>query len=168
MLFRLSLILFVILGPVYGAETCSRVAIINFQEILVDTNSTQMGEGLRYHLEKDSTAIKYLDAYQEGNKINLQNAILGTAGSGLILAGLMGGTSSETKQTLFISGVSMIIVNFLVANTLEMTNEVNLLKAVEEYNKRNLPRIYFKSYENDSRAPGSVGHSFYLEKIWRF
>jgi hypothetical protein len=168
MLFKLVFIFLLSVSSAFSAETCSRVAIINYQEVLVDTNSTQKGEGLRYHLEKDSTAIKYLDEYQKGNNLNLQNAILGTAGTGLILGGLMSNVSSDTKQTLFITGASMLIINFFVANTMEMANEVNLLKAVEEYNKRNLPRIYFKSDEEDSRSPGSVSHSFFLEKIWRF
>jgi hypothetical protein len=168
MFLRMLMLYLILAAPTYAAETCSRVAIINFQEILIDTNSTQKGEGLRYHLEKDTTAIKYLDLYQEGNKIDLKNAILGTTGSSLILAGLMGSGSTESKKTLYIGGISLILINFLVASTLELTNEVNLLKAVEEYNKRNLPRIYFKSEQNDSRRPGSVNNSFFLEKVWRF
>ena len=168
MFFRIVLVYLILSSQSFAAETCSRVAIINFQEVLIDTNSTQKGEGLRYHLEKDTTAIKYLDLYQEGNKINLKNAILGTAGSTLILVGLMGGASSDTKKTLYIGGISLILINFLVASTFELTNEVNLLKAVEEYNKRNLPRIYFKSEQDDSRHPGSVNNSFFLEKVWRF
>jgi hypothetical protein len=168
MILRFLLALIFLLQTSYAAETCSRVAVINFQEVLVDTNSTQKGEGLRYHLEKDSIAIKYLDEYQNGTRINLQNAILGSTGTGLILGALMSNASRETKQSLFIGGASLIIINFLVANTLEMANEVNLLKAVEEYNKRNLPRIYFKSEENDFNGGGRASNTFFLEKIWRF
>lgn len=161
---------FLLVIPIFssmGAETCSRVAIINYQEVLVDTNTTQKGEGLRYHLEKDRKAVHYLNEYQKGTKINWQNAALGTAGTSMILAGFLTDVSDETKKTLFIGGASLILINFMVARTLELTNEVNLLKAVEEYNKRNIPRIYLKSSENDSRNPGSID-SVVVEKMWSF
>jgi len=59
---------------------------------------------------------------------------------------------SSTDQNIYlITGASIILVNFLVARTMEFTNEVNLNRAVEEYNKRNLPKIYFSPEENRSQ-----------------
>lgn len=162
------LVFFSLLRPLIAAETCSRVAIVNFQEVLVDTNSTQKGEGLRFHIEKDATAVSYLDKYQEGSKIKWHNAILGTTGTTLILSALISNASDNNKQSLLIGGASMILVNFLVARTLEITNESNLLKAVEEYNKRNLPRIYFGPGSDGSRDPSNRSPYVKLEKGWNF
>jgi hypothetical protein len=151
-----------------AAETCSRVAIINYQEVLVDTNSTQKGEGLRFHLEKDATALSYLDKYQEGTQIKWHNAILGTTGTTLILTALVSNASDNNRQSLIIGGASLILINFLVARTLEITNEANLLKAVEEYNKRNLPRIYFGPGNNAARNPSGRSPHVMVEKGWSF
>ena len=151
-----------------AAETCSRVAVINYQEVLVDTNSTQKGEGLRFHLEKDATALSYLDKYQEGSQIKWHNAILGTTGTTLILTALVSNASDKNRQSLIIGGASLILINFLVARTLEITNETNLLKAVEEYNKRNLPRIYFGPGNNTARDASGRSPHVIMEKGWSF
>ncbi len=165
----LTIFIFLLMNPVLkAAETCSRVAIINYQEVLVDTNSTQKGEGLRFHLEKDATALSYLDKYQEGSKIKWHNAILGTTGTTLILTALISNASDNNKQSLIIGGASLILINFLVARTLEITNESNLLKAVEEYNKRNLPRIYFGPGNSAARNPSGRSPHIGIEKGWSF
>lgn len=150
-----------------AVETCSRIAIINFQEILVDSNASEKGEGLRYHLEKDPVAKDYLDNYQNNSAIRWPNALLGTAGSGLLLFGFFT-SNSEDRQTYLISGAATILVNFLVARTLEVANEVNLNRAVEEYNKRNLPKIYFNP---DSNLQGNVafpGFKVGMAMDWSF
>ena len=149
-----------------AVETCSRVAIINFQEILVDTNSTEKGEGLRYYLDKDPQAKMYLEKYQEGTQIKWQNALLGTAGSTMLIGGLLT-SDSDKKQTFLISGATLIALNFLVARTLEMVNEDNLNKAIEEYNKRNLPKIYF-SPEGNKQSSSSNRFRLMLAKNWSF
>lgn len=145
--------------PLLGADTCSRVAIINYQEVLVDTSSTQKGEGLRFHLEKDELAQKFLSEYQKGTEMRWQNALLGTLGTGLILTGLFTNSESNNRKAFFISGGAFIAINFFVARTLEAANEKNLVRAIEEYNKRNLPRIYF--------SPDQDGEVF-VEKRWSF
>lgn len=126
----------------FAVETCSRIAIINYQEVLVDSNTSQKGEGLRYQLEKDPVAKQYLDTYQKNSGIRWPSAVLGTAGTGLLLFGFFN-SDSENRRLYIISGTATILVNFLVARTLEVTNESNLNKAIEEYNKRNLPKIFF-------------------------
>lgn len=126
----------------HAVETCSRVAIINYQEVLVDSNTSEKGEGLRYHLEKDPVALQYLNTYQKNSAKKVTSAILGTAGTGLLLYGFFN-SDSEDRRLYIIAGTTTILVNFLVARTLEVTNEANLNKAIEEYNKRNLPKIYF-------------------------
>jgi len=140
--------------PAFAVETCSRIAIINYQEVLVDSNTSQKGEGLRYHLEKDPVAKQYLDTYQKNSGIRWPSAVLGTAGTGLLLFGFFN-SNSENRRLYIISGTATILVNFLVARTLEVTNESNLNKAVEEYNKRNLPKIFF----NPEGTQGQVDFS---------
>lgn len=151
----------------HAVETCSRIAIINYQEVLVDTNSTEKGEGLRFHLEKDRTAKNYLEAYQEGTKIKWQNAVLGTVGTTMMLGGILTNNNSERKQTLLLGGATFMVLNFLVAKTLESTNEQNLIKAIEEYNKRNLPKIYFNPEQSSDGSIGP-GVSFSINKQWSF
>lgn len=154
---------------VSAEETCSRVAVINYQEVLVDTNSTQKGEGLRYHLDKDPVAKSYLDLYQETAKIKWQNAALGTLGTGLIVSSFLINSDEQNKKNLIIGGASILIINFLVAKTLEYANEENLNQAIKEYNKRNLPRIYFlqSSNLNTSSSKRKI-NSILLSKGWSF
>jgi hypothetical protein len=125
-----------------ATETCSRIATINFQEVLVDTNSTDKGEGLRFHLEKDPLAKEYLNLYQKNSSVTWPSAVIGTSGTGILLLGFFSRSSSD-RPVYLIAGSAVILVNFLIAKTLENSNEKNLTRAVEEYNKRNLPKIYF-------------------------
>ncbi|MDD4973035.1 MAG: hypothetical protein PHY93_01725 [Bacteriovorax sp.] len=169
-LFGLVLIFALSLQNVSAVETCSRIAIINYQEILVDSNASEKGEGLRYHLEKDPKALQYLNNYQENSAIRWPNALLGTAGTGLLLFGFFT-SDSQDRQLYLISGAATILVNFLVARTLEVTNEANLNKAVEEYNKRNLPKIYFNPENNPQGPQGNMsfpGFKIGLAKNWSF
>lgn len=150
----------------YAAESCSRVAIINYQEVLVDTNSTQRGEGLRYHLEKDTVAKSYLDKYQEGSQIKWQNSVLGSVGTGLILSSFFTNSNGSSKKSLLIGGATLIAINFLVAKTLDSANETNLVNAIDEYNKRNLPKIYFSPNGREGRNPS--GYEVGLGKSWSY
>ena len=134
----------------WSVETCSRIAIINYQEVLVDSNTSEKGEGLRYHLEKDPVAKAYLDSYQKNSSIYWPSAILGTAGTGLMLYGFFN-SDSEDRRLYLIAGGATILVNFLVTRTLEITNESNLNKAIDEYNKRNLPKIFFNPEESQGQ-----------------
>lgn len=150
----------------HAVDTCSRIAIINYQEVLVDTNSTEKGEGLRYHLEKDPVAKNYLDKYQQGTQIRWQNAVLGTVGTGLLIGGALV-QNGGSKSPMIIGGITTMIVNFLLAKTSEKSNEENLNKAIEEYNKRNLPKIYFNPGQSSSKD-GDSKVSFLLNKSWTF
>ena len=138
------------LQNVSAVETCSRVAIINFQEVLVDSNTSEKGEGLRYHLEKDPVAKEYLDIYQKNSAIRWPSAILGTAGTGLMLFGFFN-SDTEDRRLYLIAGGATILVNFLVTRTLEITNEANLNRSIDEYNKRNLPKIFFNPEETQGQ-----------------
>lgn len=140
----------IIFNTAHAVEACSRIATINFQEVLVDSNSSDKGEGLRYHLEKDAEAKKYLDLYQKNSSVTWPNAVLGTLGSSMALIGFFGG-SNTSKELFLIGGASLLFVNFIIAKGLETRNEANLIRAIEEYNKRNLPKIYFAPEENRSQ-----------------
>lgn len=164
--FIFGLIFFVSLR-LNAVETCSRIAIINFQEVLVDSNTAEKGEGLRYHLEKDPVAKDFFNTYQKHSAIRWPNAVLGTAGTSLLLFGFFS-SDSQDRQTYLISGAATLFANFLIARTLEVNNEVNLNRAIEEYNKRNLPKIYFNpvsAQEGNNQFPSiKIG----LAKDWNF
>jgi len=169
---RNFLLLFIIFGissyqNANAVQTCSRVAVINFQEILVDSNASEKGEGLRYHLEKDPKALEYLNTYQKNSAIRWPNAIIGSAGTGLLLLGFFS-SNSQDRQIYTISGSATILVNFLIARTLEMGNEVNLNRAIEEYNKRNLPKIYFNPEDNRESRLDFSGFKIGFSKAWSF
>ena len=42
-------ILLILSYSAHSTDTCSRIATINYQDILIDTSSTKKGEGLRYY-----------------------------------------------------------------------------------------------------------------------
>jgi hypothetical protein len=129
----------------YSAETCSRIAIINYQEVLVDAGSNKKGEGLRYYLEKDANSQKLLDEYQEKNKPTVLGAATSTLGSFMILSGLMQTNESsgiQNKNTLIFGGGILVALSYLTSKTMQYNNEVLLKRSVDQYNKRNLPRIY--------------------------
>ncbi|MFZ8999728.1 MAG: hypothetical protein ACO20H_00365 [Bacteriovoracaceae bacterium] len=147
----------------FGQEVCSRVATVNYQEVLVDTNTNKKGEGLRFYLDRDPVAKSYLDKYQEGSGIRIENAIMGTVGTGLVLGGFLSNSNKQRKRVLLASGISMLLVNFLIAKTAEHTNENNLLRAIKEYNKKNLPKIFFQP-----SAKNSSGIDLMVAKSWEF
>ncbi len=142
------LICFMIASAVYAEETCSRVATINYQEVLVDVSSKSRGEGLRYYLEKDQVSKNLLDEYQENNRPTWKSAALSTLGTGMMLVGLLrtsdGSSESFTgRNFLLFGGATMITVSYLISKTNQYNNEYLLSKSIEEYNKRNTPKIFF-------------------------
>ncbi len=156
------LILFLLLTNsqlLFANESCSRTATINYQKVLVDAGSRKRGEGLRFFLEKDPVSKKLLDHYQEKDKPTILNASVSTAGSLMILAGLVQTSNAQDVQqsnTLIYTGALLVALNYLVSRTLKLNNEKVLDEAVKEYNKRNTPRIYFSPY-NDNNGNSAVG-----------
>lgn len=145
-----------------AAETCSRIATINYQEVLVDVSSKNRGEGLRYYLEKDQVSKELLDQYQKNNKSTWKSAALSTLGTGMVLAGILRTSQGEKeaftgRNFLIFGGLSTIIVSYFVAKTIELNNEALLTRSVEEYNKRNTPRIFFAPTDLKSGAGIGVG-----------
>lgn len=156
------LIIFSFWGRVFAAETCSRVATINYQEVLVDVSSNNRGEGLRYYLEKDQLAKDLLNEYQENNKPSWKTAALSTLGTGMIIGGILRPNTGENeaftnRYTLLIGGLSMIAVSYIVSRTNQYKNEFLLQKSVEEYNKRNTPKIYLTPLETQKGLGIGVG-----------
>ncbi len=143
-------------------ETCSRVATINYQEVLVDVSSKHRGEGLRYYLEKDEVAKSLLNEYQENNRPTWKSAALSTFGTGMILVGLLRTSGGEgealtSRNALLFGGATMIAVSYLISKTNQYNNEYLLLKSVEEYNKRNTPKIFFAPTDPRDGAGAAVG-----------
>lgn len=149
MRFLSLLIIFILFSqPLLADDVCSRTATINYQDVLVDTSSSKLGEGLRFYLEKDPEAKKLLDRYQENNKIRRVDAILSTAGSGMIIFGLFQPSKNDSpkvlnRESLIYSGIGLIAISYLVSRTIQYNNEKYLIRSIDEYNKRNTPRIYF-------------------------
>jgi hypothetical protein len=151
----------------FSAETCSRVATINYQDVLVDVSSKNRGEGLRYYLEKDAVARDLLNEYQDNNIPTWKSAALSTLGSAMILGGLLRTSSGKSeaftnRNFLLFGGATMIAVSYLISKTNQYNNEYLLSKSVEEYNKRNTPKIFF-SPTDPKNGPGlgvGIGQEF--------
>ena len=160
-----KLIILLCLFQVYVSanEACSRIAIINQQEFLVDPNLNRKGEGLRFYLERDDKAKELLEKYQNTSSHRLRPAIIGSIGTLMLLGTVFINTSDNNKKALLIGGVSTLFVNFLVTKTIENNNEKHLIEAVHEYNKRRSPKIFFKSEDGEVVEP-----KVYLEKTWSF
>jgi len=161
------LIALMFLTPSYAAETCSRVATINYQEILVDLSSKNSGEGLRYYLEKDQIAEELLNEYQENNRPTWKSAALSTLGTAMVLGGLLRTSDGEgdtitSRNFLLFGGATMIAVSYLIYKTNQYNNEYLLLKSVDEYNKRNTPKIFFAptNPKNGIGAGIGIGQEF--------
>lgn len=158
------LICFLISTSLFAAETCSRVATINYQEVLVDVSSKNRGEGLRYYLEKDEVAKSLLNEYQENNRPTWKSAALSTVGTAMMIGGLLKTSSGEGESVtgrnfLLFGGATMIAVSYLISKTNQYNNEYLLLKSVEEYNKRNTPKIFFAPTDPKDGLGGGVGVS---------
>lgn len=153
---------------ILAAETCSRVASINYQEVLVDVSSNRRGEGLRYYLEKDPVAKELLDEYQRNENPTWRSAAISTVGSAMILGGILRNDSENdqlliSKNFLLVGGISLIAVSYLVSKTFQYNNEYLLLKSIDEYNKRNTPRIFFSPTGTEKGGMGlgvGVGQEF--------
>lgn len=158
-MFKLCLFFILIstLSTCLAVDTCSRVAVVNYQEVLVDAGTGKMGEGLRFYLERDPVSKKLLDEYQEKNKPTIWRASASTVGSLFILASLSQ-TSEETgiqnKNTLLYTGGALIALSYLTSKTLKYSNEKILKSAVDHYNKRNSPHIYFSPYKDNNNSTG--------------
>ncbi len=141
-----------------SSNTCGRTATINHREVVIDTSTTKKGEGLRFYLDRDEEAKKWLDIYQKKSSPKWYNAAMGTLGTSLMLYGLIRpgsfseGHGSSNKLVLLSSGISVLIVNYLVLRVLRSRNETLLLRSIEEYNKRNLPKIYFYPFKDHLRG----------------
>lgn len=141
----------------WGADTCSRVATVNYQEVLVDTSSSNLGEGLRYYLQKDQVAKELLDEYQTNNKSTWKSAALSTGGIGMIVGGLVLTDGGNARNALLFGGLGAIVLSYLISKTNQHNNEYLLQKSVEEYNKRNTPRIYFSPTGTKENAGFGMG-----------
>jgi hypothetical protein len=159
---KLTVLILFLSTAVFGAETCSRVATINYQEVLVDVSSKKRGEGLRYYLEKDEVAKGLLNEYQDNNLPTWKKAALSTLGTGMILAGVLrtSGGDNETltsRNFLLLGGASMIALSYIISKTSQYNNEYLLSKSVEEYNKRNTPKIFFSPTASKNGVGLGVG-----------
>ncbi len=143
-----------LLANAWGAPDCSRSARIQYHLVPVDSSSGKKGEGLRPYLEKDPRALAYLEKYQAGVPSAWQYAATGTIGTGLVLTGLLADFKQNTERAFIVGGISLILINFLVAKTLENANESNLYRAIDHYNEDNLPRIDFPLNSQEGRRSG--------------
>lgn len=132
-------------------KTCSRTAKINYQDVLVDSSSSIKGDGLKFYLNKDPIAKEYLRIYQENAKPSIKFAAISTLGLGISLAGLLTDKTTNgilSRNSLIGIGIGVVLINLFVSKTYSYKNEKNLYKAVDEYNKRNRPKIYLTPIVN--------------------
>jgi hypothetical protein len=152
------LICFLFTWSCLAVETCSRVATINYQEVLVDVSSKNRGEGLRYYLEKDEIAKGLLNDYQANNIPTWKSAALSTAGTALMIGALLTSSGNEnSKNFMLLGGATMIAVSYLISKTNQYNNEYLLTKSIEEYNKRNTPKIFFSPSNPKDGLGGGIG-----------
>jgi hypothetical protein len=151
------LISFLICSSVFAAETCSRVATVNYQEILVDVSSKNRGEGLRYYLQKDDVAKELLNEYQDNNRPTWKSAAASTIGTAMMIGGLVGAGGGGNSHFLLFGGATMIAVSYLYSKTIQYNNEYLLYKSVDEYNKRNTPKIFFSPTDPKNGMGVGVG-----------
>lgn len=156
------------LQSVSANEICGRLCQVNDQEILIDVNSNQKGEGLRNYLEKDPEALIYLEKYQKKNEFHWTDAALGTAGTVMVAAGLLINLDTKQKTAVIATGAALIVANFVLGYSLKNANEKNLERAIEEYNKRNEPQIIIGplSYKNTQNIVDDK--KIVLAKTWSF
>lgn len=143
-----------LLGSTAHAANCGRTVTIDYQEVLIDNDATRKGEGLRYYLAKDPVALSYLDKYQAGTRIHWANAALGTVGTGLILGASLNSGNRDGQKNMLISGAVLLALNFLIVKTRDSYNETYLEQAIEEYNRRNIPRIMFEAPSSGQDGTG--------------
>lgn len=144
------------------SDTCSRIAIVNYQEVLVDSGPTGRGEGLRYYLEKNPKSKVLLDEYQKRNRPKWQYSILSTVGFASLAYGVfnpdLDGTSGLwSRKGLITIGALFVSLSYLISRTRTYSNERLLQQAVNEYNKNSSPRIYFSPYGDINKQDGGVG-----------
>lgn len=120
---------------------CGRVALINYQEVMVDSNVTGKGEGLRLYLEKDPESKRLLDQYQDSIRNQWPHAVMGTTGLLFALGGGLLPKEHPQHKTLLYTGIGLALLNFVMAKARHQQAERYLQRAIEQYNKRNLPRI---------------------------
>lgn len=158
---KVLLFIFFISSSVFANnEACSRIALVNYQEILVDSSASRPGEGLRFYLEKDQTAKQLLDEYQDRSKPSWKSAAISTTGTLMILGGFLSSgnaTGLGSRNTLLAGGASILILNYLYSRASQYKNESLLKRSVDEYNKRNLPKIYFSPYGDVDKSSLGVG-----------
>lgn len=164
---KLTIVFFSVFHTIvaWSVETCSRIATINYQEVLVDVSSANRGEGLRYYLEKDPIAKELLDEYQENNHPTWKSAAMSTLGTGMMLGGLLRTNEGEnetltSRNFLLLGGATLIGVSYLISKTNQYNNEYLLLKSIDEYNKRNTPRIFFAPTSDGTGMGIGVGGEF--------
>jgi hypothetical protein len=137
-------------------DMCSRIAIINHQEVIIDTGPRFKGEGLRYYLSKDEQSLELLNKYQENQRPSSSLSFLSTTGSIFIIGGLAQ-TDNNNSSTLITTGLFLSIVSILFTKTMLYDNEKLLKKSVDQYNRSNYPKIYFAPALDNYNQPSSIG-----------
>jgi hypothetical protein len=145
-------------------DSCSRTALINHQRILVDSSSSIKGDGLKFYLTQDPVAKQYFEIYQEKSSPSIGSAIISTAGLATIVTGFLTDKEKDglvSRNSLIGIGIGAMIINFFVSKSLNYANEKNLEISINEYNKRNEPKINFSPF---TTASGKTGVNLNLTK----
>ena len=163
MKFLIGIVLIFNSSKIWAAQSCSRVAYINYQEVLVDSSSSVRGDGLKFYLNRDPIAKEYLELYQKQSKPSKGSAAISTVGIGISIAGLLQKKDQDgffSRNTLVATGLGIILINLFTSKTMLYQNEKNLIRSIDEYNKRNRPQIYFSPNVDNNGEKSGVGINF--------
>ena len=140
----ITMVLYLVTSFVYaqsGTPTCSRKAIHDNREILIDGYTGIKGSGLNDLMKNHQKAMQHLQRYQNSGEIRTFNLLSGTISTASILTGLLyTGDKTNKSNFLFFGGI-VALVNFLTTKTVEFYNERELALAIDEYNKTSEAKI---------------------------
>lgn len=150
------LLSFLLIQSALAIETCSRTAYVNYQKVIIDSSTSNKGEGLRYYLAKDEKALELLNTYQLKNKPSTTSTFFSSLGGSMVLAGLVYSsfsTNRNTSNSLLFGGLAVVGLNFFYTRIKQYQSEPYLEQSIKEYNKRNTPKIFF----SPTMSPDKVG-----------
>lgn len=147
-----------------STQTCSRKAIYQNKEILIDGHTGAKGSGLVKILEKNPKALSHLNSYQNANDVQTFNLISGSVSTLSLLTGLLYTGDKNNKSNFLVFGGVVALINFLTTKTIHFYNERELTLAIEEFNKSSEHQIR----SLDVPAQKQTKPSLFINKNWSF
>jgi len=164
---KISIFFIFMINFVYAkdsAPTCSRKAIFNNKEILIDGYTGARGSGLNKIMRSNPKALKHLSIYQNANDIQTFNLLSGTISTTSLITGLLYTGDRDNKNNFILFGGIVALINFLTTKTIQFYNERELTLAIEEYNKTSVHQIRRLDVSTKKQNKPSI----FINKNWSF